>query len=241
MIRAILDSDTLAFAAASMAEGQDVSQACWNAENSLEKLAARLNGIPMTLYLTGENNFRYKIFPEYKAYRRNLPRPTHLKAVKDYLVSQHNAILSDGNEADDLCGIDQCQSNSNGEDTILCHIDKDLDTIPGKHYNPAIVRNGVIVREEREYIISPKDAIYNFYYQLLVGDPTDGIKGAPGIGKVKAKRILEGCETEIQFYEAVKDYFSCDEELLMNARCLYIWQRENDEWNIPIETSISEG
>ena len=233
-MRAIVDSDTLAFAAAVMAEEVGETQAIWNAENMLATISARLNGPPMTLYLTGENNFRYKIFPEYKANRKNLVRPKYLTAVKQYLISEHNAIISDGNEADDLCGIDQCQSNAAGQDTVLYHIDKDLNMIPGKHYNPPLTRNGVVIKEEKEYIVSPADALRFFYTQLLVGDPTDGIKGAPGIGKVKAERILQGLTTEEELFSAVRDYFSCDEELILNARCLWIWRKENDEWNIPI-------
>lgn len=236
-MRAIVDADTTAYIAAWLAEGLDVSQAHWNVEASLDKLSARLNGIPMTLYLTGDTNFRYDIFPEYKAHRRDQPRPTHLQAVKDYLVDHHKAVVSIGCEADDLCGIDQVQSNNAGEETILAHIDKDLDLIPGKHYNPDIIRNGIVVRSEREYIISPKDALKNFYKQLLVGDSADGIKGAPGIGKVKAEKILEGLEDPIDLYRRSLDFFSCEEELLMNARLIWIWQKENDEWNIPLQTT----
>lgn len=232
-MRVIWDADTMAYISAWLAEGQDVSQAYWNAETGIEVFSARMNGLPITMYLTGEDNFRYKVFPEYKAGRKNQPRPEHLQSVKDYLVQHHAARLSHGCEADDLCGIDQYQSNQQGEETILAHIDKDLDMIPGKHYNPAIVRNGIEVREEREYIISPKDALYNFYYQLLVGDSTDGIKGAAGIGKVKAKAILSDCETEEEFLSAVRDYFSCDEELLLNGQCLWIWREENGIWRIP--------
>lgn len=232
-MRAIWDADTMAYISAWLAEGQDVSQAYWNAESAIDRLSARLNGIPMTLYLTGKNNFRYKVFPEYKIGRKQMVRPTHELAVKDYLIERHAAILSDGCEADDLCGIDQYQSNQAGEETILCHIDKDLDMIPGKHYNFPIIRNGIEVRAEREYIVSPKDALYNFYYQLLVGDATDGIKGASGIGKVKAKAILNDCETENDFLDAVRSYFSCDEELLLNGQCLWIWREENGIWQIP--------
>lgn len=234
-MRAIVDSDTMAFASAVMAENESVQQACWNVANAVEKLSARLNGIPMTFYLTGEDNFRYKIFPEYKANRRDQPRPKYLEAVKEYMVENYSAVISHGCEADDLCGIDQTQSSELGEQTLLCHIDKDLDMIVGKHYNPAIIRNLVEVRPEREYIISPNDAMYNFYYQLLVGDPTDGIKGAIGIGKVKAKSILDGCTTELEMYERVRDYFSCDEELLINAQCLWIWRKPDGLWQPPKE------
>ena len=229
-MRAIIDADTLAFAAASMAEGMDESQAHWNAANSLDFLLARVNNPPFQLYLTGDNNFRYQIYPEYKANRRNTPRPTHLQSVKDFLVREYKAVMSDGCEADDLCGIDQCTSE---DETFIIHIDKDLDMIPGKHFSPEINRLGKTVREEREYYVTPIDGLRTFYTQLLVGDPGDNVKGAKGIGKVKAEKILKNCENENDFIEAVRDYFSCDEELLLNGQCLWIWRKENDIWTIP--------
>jgi 5'-3' exonuclease len=236
-VRAIVDADTPAYIAAVVTEGLPESEAFYSIEKWLDKLSARLNGLPMTLYLTGKNNFRYDIFPEYKASRRNKPRPTHLAAVNDYLIKNHNAVISDGCESDDLCGIDQVQSNSKGEDTILCHIDKDLDMIPGKHYNWEIVREGVLVREEKEYIVSPTDAIRHFYHQLLTGDSGDGIKGAPGIGKIKAKAILNGLDDELDLLEASKRCFSCDEELELNGKCLWIWREENGIWKIPDQSN----
>lgn len=229
-MRAIVDADTLAFAAASMAEGMDESQAHWNAANSLDFLLARVNNPPFQLYLTGENNFRYQVYPEYKSNRRNVPRPVHLQSVKDFLVREYKAVMSDGCEADDLCGIDQCTSE---DETFIIHIDKDLDMIPGKHFSPEINRLGKTVREEREYYVSPIDGIRAFYTQLLVGDPGDNIKGAKGIGKVKAEKILEGLSDEMELLGAVKDYYSCDEELLINGQCLWIWRKQNDLWNIP--------
>ena len=227
----------MAFASASMAESLDVSQAYYNVEKSLEQTSARLNGLPMTLYLTGDNNFRYNIFPEYKLNRRKQPRPTHLQAVKLYLADKHAAVISDGCEADDLCGIDQTQSNAQGEDTILCSIDKDLDQIPGKHYRPAIWRDGVEISPEREYYVTPNDGLRFFYWQLLVGDAGDGVKGAKGIGKVKAERILEGLSNELELFEAVSDYFSCEEELLLNGQVLWIWRAPEGIWKLPNQES----
>ena len=218
-----------------MAEGMDETQAHWNAANSLDYLLARVNNPSFTLYLTGENNFRYQIYPEYKANRRDTPRPAHLQSVKQFLVREYQAILSDGCEADDLCGVDQCTTP---DDTFIIHIDKDLDMIPGKHFSPEINRLGKTVREEREYYVSPGDALRTFYTQLLVGDPGDNVKGAKGIGKVKAERILEGLHDETDLYEAVRDYFSCDEELVLNGQVLWIWREMNNIWKPPIETSI---
>lgn len=216
-----------------MAEGLEETQACWNADKAVESLLARLNLNKYQMYLTGENNFRYQIFPEYKLSRRTVARPTHLQAVKDHLVRYYNAVISDGCEADDLCGADQCESNSQGEDTILVHIDKDLNMIPGLHFSPEIMRKGIVVREERRYFVSPNEAIKFFYTQLLTGDSTDGIKGAAGIGKVKAEKILRDITDETELLETVRGYFSCDEELILNGQCLWIWRKQNDIWNLP--------
>jgi 5'-3' exonuclease len=141
--------------------------------------------------------------------------------------------MSDGCEADDLLGIEQTANNENGVESCIISIDKDLDCISGWHFNPGIRRGGVFIKEPRRYLVSPRDATRFFYTQLLVGDPTDGIKGAPGIGKVKAEKILQHCETEWELYQACLDYFSCEEELIQNARCVYIQHYENEVWSPP--------
>jgi len=231
---AVIDADTIAFAAASKAEGMGESQAFWNVAESLDWLVSGLNNPQFQLYLTGENNFRYKIYPEYKANRRKIAKPQHLQSVKEFLVKEYGAVISDGCEADDLCGIHVCTSE---EPTLLVHIDKDMDMIPGKHFSPEIVRLGKVVRPEMEYYVTPIDAIRCFYTQLLTGDSGDGVKGAPGIGKVKAEKILEGLTDEKDLYEACRDHFSCDEELVLNGQVLWIWRKLNDIWEPPIETS----
>lgn len=221
-----------------MAEGMSDTQANWNADNAIEKLCARLNSTNYTLYLTGSNNFRYEVFPEYKLSRRNVPKPEHLQSVKEYLVKEYGAVLSDGCEADDLCGVDQIQSNLNGEETTLCSIDKDLNQIEGRHFSPSIWRNGEVIKEEQWYTISPIDALQFFYTQLLTGDATDGIPGARGIGKVKAARIMEGLTEELDMFDAVRDHYSCDAEMLMNGKLLYIWREMGGIWKPPRELDV---
>jgi 5'-3' exonuclease len=78
-----------------------------------------------------------------------------------------------------------------------------------------------------------------FYTQLLTGDPGDGVKGASGIGKVKAEKILRDLTTEQEMYTTCLDYFSCEEELEMNAQVLWIWREPMGIWRKPsFETSI---
>lgn len=211
-----------------MAEGDAEQIAIWNANKAIESLLDKLNAPDYVLFVTGENNFRFRVYPEYKANRIKQPRPIHLQAVKDHLIVNWKAVESEGCEADDLCGIEQCSSSELGIDTMISSIDKDLDMIPGWHYSPEISRKGTIVREAKQYLVSPDDASRFFYGQLLTGDATDNIKGLPGCGKVGATKMLAGLESEINLFQCVRAAYACDQELEMNARCLWI-QRKKDE------------
>lgn len=217
-MKALIDFDSYCFASAVRAEGQSAQVAKWNLNAMLESTLRELNTQDFQTYITGPDNFRYSIYPEYKANRSSV-RPEHLKATKEHAQTEWGAIKSVGCEADDLLGIDQCAALSD-EETIIVSIDKDLNMIPGWHYNP--------IKKER-YLVSPLDAIRFFYYQLLVGDSADNIKGAKGIGKVKAEAALVGISEEAELFRCVSDYYSCYEELEMNARCLWIWRKENDD------------
>jgi len=234
---ALIDADTPIYASAVMAEGQSEQIALWNFEAAMEALLNSINRPEYRMYCTGSNNFRYSIYPEYKAHRGE--DPTYREAVKQYAIQKWGAILSDGCEADDLIAIDQTTALENDEEeTMIVSIDKDFDQVPGWHHNPGIQRKGVWVTQPRRYLVSPTDAIRFFYTQLLTGDTTDNIKGVPGIGKKKAAKILEGLSTERELLEAVRSHYSCDEELEMNARCLWLQRTPGEVWSI--ETTISK-
>ena len=97
------------------------------------------------------------------------------------------ALTADGCEADDLCGIYSNVCLKEGKLPIICHIDKDLNQIPGLHYN---YRH----KHEHKYKVSCEDAYHMMLRQCLSGDRTDNIKGIPGIGEVKGNAILEGLD-----------------------------------------------
>lgn len=185
-----------------------------------------------SIFVSGDNNFRYDIYPEYKA-NRTAPKPRHLKALKDYLVEKYGAVVSDGCEADDLLGIEQCTN----ENTVICSIDKDLRMIPGNHYSFELngkSNKGVPWTRPAEHcFVEPFDGLRHFYTQCLVGDTADNVKGVAGIGKVKAERILAECRTEEALFEATRDCFSSDDEFLMTGQCLWIFRKPNDIWKFP--------
>lgn len=84
-------------------------------------------------------------------------------------------------EADDVLGI-LATGKGIGGTKIVCTVDKDLRTVPGRLYDWL---------KDEKVIIAPEEADRNHLFQTLVGDPTDGYKGCPGVGKVNAARILD--------------------------------------------------
>lgn len=178
------------------------------------------------LWLTGSSNFRYNVYPEYKANRRASYRPKWEKQVKDHMREAWSANTTDGIEADDMLGI---RAYEVGDNAIICHLDKDINQIAGVHYNWELTRLGTVVREWKKYVVTPEEANYFFYYQLLIGDPTDNIKGVNGIGPKKATALLDSLP-ESEWYEAIRDRYASEEELDLNAQCLYIWRKHNDNW-----------
>lgn len=254
---ALIDGDNLAFACAASAEEEDEAIAVSRTATMVEGILHDTSATGYELWLSGPNNFRYQVYPEYKAQRKDKPRPTHEKACRQYLIDSWQANLSDGCEADDMLGARQMELKPKfgepmvkqeglpfdqwefGSASIICHLDKDLNQIPGWHFNWELRRKENIVREKKTYFVTPEEADRFFYYQLLIGDATDNIKGVRGIGPVKASSFLDGVPKQ-EWYAGIKDMFTCEEELDMNAQCVYIWRKNKDNWrNIIGETTIS--
>lgn len=143
-----------------------------------------------TVYLTSgdKTNFRFDLYPAYKA-NRTAPKPVWYRELRDYLSEEYQAEMVAGREADDA------MADAQTDDTTICSIDKDLDQVPGKHYNFV---TGML------YEIEPFYGMRWFYYQMLVGDRTDNVPGVRGIGPKKAERILGDAQTEEELFERVR-------------------------------------
>ncbi len=192
----------------------------------IEDMLAETEATSYELWLSGKNNFRYKVFPEYKANRLTAKRPKWEHEVKDHLVQKWEANWSNGCEADDMLGV---RCTELGDDSMIATIDKDLWMIPGWHYN--------FVKKEKEYV--DENAAFRFFcYQLLVGDTADGIKGIPGIGPKKAERLLNAHPRQ-DWLDEIRVLYGCDEEMEMNAKCLFIWRKMNDDWKISTNYTAS--
>ena len=224
-MKALIDADNLAFACAASAEDSSEGIACSRAAAMVETILHDTDATEYELWLSGGTNFRYKAYPEYKANRLDAKRPTHEKAVKDFLTEHWQANWTDGIEADDMLGVRQHELT----DSILCHLDKDINQIKGLHYNWELTRLGKVIRERKIYTVTPEEADRYFFYQLLIGDNTDNIKGVVGIGPKKASEILDNIPSK-EWRSYIASLFSCEEELALNATCVYIWRKQNDSW-----------
>ena len=179
-------------------------------------------------YLTGKENYRHDIAKTqpYKGNRKDAPRPVHLRSLREYLITAWDFRVADGQEADDAIGIHATLTRDN---SIIVSIDKDLDMIPGHHYNPV---------KKDHYYVNDKEAIKNFYRQILTGDKVDNVQGLRGIGPKKADKILGDFDTDLAMYEAVlKAYDGDAERVLENGQLLWIRRRKDEIWQPPTPSS----
>lgn len=119
--------------------------------------------------------FRHTLYPAYKPGRAR--KPLCYTDVKDRLKAEYKVVEYEGLEADDVMGI---LATKPGNDAIIVARDKDM-----KGVGPAKIWDGKDFHNIRE-----AEADYYHLYQTLTGDSTDGYKGCPGIGPVKAQQIL---------------------------------------------------
>lgn len=222
-MEALLDGDIYAFRVACTTENDPESIATFRINEMIEATLAEVEADSYKIFLTSKDNFRKKVYPEYKANRKKEP-PKHLKFLKDYLEANWNAVEAKEMEADDYLAIYQ------NDNTIICSIDKDLLQITGKHYN--------FVKKEFS-TIDELEGDRRFYTQLLTGDTSDNIKGIDGVGPVKAGKALAECTTEKEMFDVVRKMYNNDEWLIMNGQCLWILRHMEDDWKNHFERLAS--
>jgi len=227
-MKALIDADSLLYRVGFAAEEEHENIAKARLDETLEMLIfqdlEKCN--EYQCFISGPTNFRNDIAVTvpYKGNRAEMKRPKHLVSLKEHIVAKWNANVSCNKEADD----DVCIAAYAEPYSIIAHIDKDLDQIPGSHYN--------YVKKEF-YNIGKFEGLKNLYKQMLIGDVADNIKGVKGIGKVKAEKILKECFTEKDLYEPVLSCYTnsnrTKDELHESATLLYLLRSEDDEWRAP--------
>lgn len=222
----LIDADILAFQVATAAEQPtqfdddlwvlwaDGKEAIRSVNDGLAAIMAMTGAADYKLCLTGKNNFRYRVSDTYKSNRSGKRKPMILGYLRDYMLDKLDAVQFDTLEGDDVIGI--LATGEYKDDHIIYSADKDLKTITGLHYDDGLYT-----------FIEPWEATRYFYSQVLTGDTTDGYKGCPSVGPVKADRILEAdCS-----WEAVVNTYEkaglTEQDAIIQARQAYILQSKD--------------
>ena len=167
-------------------------------------------------WLSGKGNFRYSkaTIQPYKGNRVSVEKPFHYDSIRQFFVDVYDAKLSSDMEADDAIGL-----SHNSEEDVIATIDKDLNCIPGLHYN--WVTNSCSWITELE-------ANKNFFKQVLIGDTTDNILGLYSVGKDSqlVKNVFSMTDVEEMKLYVIKEYqkrFGSYWNIFYQETCELVW------------------
>ena len=260
----LLDGDLLIFSSCAALEyGNDVEDVSFskianNIDARIMNMKRRLGAKKVRVFLSGKDNFRFVIQPDYKANRDGAWRPYNLENAQAYVKTMYDAEWRNGLEADDLVAIHQKDDNS----TVIATIDKDIPQVHGWHYRWETQHRGealfkvtgegdlrIELRGKQKKKEVKGDGQRFFFWQMLTGDPTDGIMGCgarvtkvfksgkkagqkyqsrEGLGPIAAYDLLKFAISPAKCLDIVirqyKKQFGTkwSEQLLMNGRCLYM-------------------
>ena len=192
---ALIDADILAYQAAAVSEkATDWGEGLWTLhafeeeaalafETSLNRVLEKVEATNFFLAFSDSTNWRKDVLPTYKGNRAETRKPMLLKWVRQY-AQKYNCITIPTLEGDDVLGIWATTKSKLDpvREFIICTTDKDLKTIPGKHYN---------FGRDEFFEVSEHQADYWHMMQTLTGDATDGYVGVPGCGPKTAEKILQ--------------------------------------------------
>ena len=237
MKTALIDGDIVAYRCAASCQKviggaitvvEPVEVAILRVDELMQRILHETDSSSYKVFLTGSNNFRTRYSPEYKANRKDTPRPQWLEQCREHLVLHWKAIVSDGCEADDLMAMEQVEN-----ETIICTIDKDLLQVVGDHYN--------FVKQEFQ-VITPLTGRFNFYWQFIMGDKSDNVMGFDGLARTTVPKKMEWMVTELQeqcllgevaAFEWVREQYNDDDKLLMNGIMLWMQREPEQIWEFP--------
>ena len=235
------DGDLLVYRCGFACEDSPLEHALHTVRLTIESALRNLgcDSSELRTYITGATNFRDGVatIKVYKGNRIDKPKPRHGPKIREYLQERWDAIVSEDEEADDIVGYSHyAMYLRDPQSSCICSVDKDLDMIPGMHYN--------FVKDE-SYYVTDEAADRWFYMQLLMGDATDNIPGIPKVGPVKAGKLLAPFDSVEDYYLVCKEAYNDAYEdglaaLIENARLLWIRRHPHEWWVPPIEEDIDE-
>ena len=147
------------------------------------------------------HSHRTELYPEYKATREKMPQELResLPRIRELVEAFGDRVIAvEGWEADDVIGTLAARAVEAGLEAVIVSGDKDFFQLvrPGVHLlNPGrggphgVAANWVDERNAGEKFGVPPGRVAD--YLALVGDSSDNVPGAPGIGPKTALKLLE--------------------------------------------------
>lgn len=193
----------------------------------LTTILEETNATHYIAFVKGKNTakHRYQAKSDYKA-NRPKESPKWWEFTKNYAIGAWRAIEVNDIEVDDAVNI----ARLNISDSFIVAIDKDLLNLEGTHYN---------WRTKEWVTVNKEDEVWHFWADMLTGQPGDGVKGIPKIGKVTASKILVTMNIPLTVFNEYIKYYEEEEgikEFYKNYTCLKILDKyEGFEIPEPIE------
>lgn len=237
----LLDGDLIAFRCAASCEPSRAKPyleppevSLWRVHDLIQRICLETNSQEIECYLGGSDNFRKKLYPEYKANRTKEP-PAYLQLCREILVTQYGAKVVNGMETDDALGIAQTKYDGNSR---ICSLDKDLLQVPGWHYNWV---------NQTVTLVSPLDGLKTFYKQIILGDKSDNVPGYDGKLRSATPKFIEKLQAPLDEMKDEQDMYDhvfsvyFDEQgnddiesiMHLHAQLLYVLRKEEEYWRPP--------
>jgi DNA polymerase-1 len=181
------------------AKGENTS-APFGFTNFLLDIRDKLDPDYLAVVFDAGNSFREEEYPEYKATREKMPSDlaASLGRIRDIVEGFNDAVVElDGYEADDVIGTLAVQARDAGLEVVIVSGDKDFYQLvgPGVHLmNPGrggatgVAAEWVSEENASEKFGLPPSQVAD--YLALVGDSSDNVPGARGVGPKTAVKLL---------------------------------------------------
>lgn len=238
----LVDADTLVYSACTSVEQEiewepgfwtlhsSADEAWGHFEAELRGIVTRLKADEVIITLSDYDNERFRNvwFPEYKSNRAGGRKPLCFMQLRAMIAEEYETWIRPGLEGDDILGILATHDSFRpGAEKVIVSLDKDMRTIPGKlcDYNRATRSDDWTVET-----ITEEMAMLFFYTQVLTGDAVDGYKGCPGVGPVKAAKVMDSVEDGDYWSAIVATYEKAgltDIDAIANARMARILWAED--------------
>lgn len=170
------------------AEAVQPERAKADLEDYIDELMQKFGADDFVLALScKKHNFRKDLFPDYKANRAGKPKPELWYVLDEFIYETwgDKVVERYSLEGDDMLGLlatHPSPKRAPGR-RIVVSIDKDMQTVPCRLFNPNKPDIGVRT-------ITQHDADLFWMKQTLTGDGVDNYPGFPGIGLKGADELL---------------------------------------------------